>query len=357
MAFGTLSSADTLATSQQSIAAYGEDKAWENISQDLAAHNMIVRDLVSDFVEISTDRQRRYGGGGGMSMDEVDEFGRGDSQKTAAGTTVGFPLRLFDISVGWTRKFMQNTTMDQMNAQFADARRAHAKRIQREVKRAIFGATNTTFTDRLVDSVSLALKAFVNADSASIPVGPNGETFTASTHTHYIYTAGASLAAADVTALIATVTEHYAIGKVVVEINAAQEAGMRALTGFVPIQPGYIIPATSSISATGGNYDQMNLNNRMIGYFGTNYAEVWVKPWTVAGYLFAFVKGAPKPLVMRERSMGSSGLSIAAEDESYPLRAQTLDAEFGVSVWNRTNGAVLYIDTGSAAAYVAPTIS
>jgi hypothetical protein len=47
-------------------------------------------------------------------------------------------------------------------------------------------------------------------------------------------------------------------------------------------------------------------------------------------------------------------LQIGAEDEAYPLRAQTLEAEFGVGVWTRTNGAVLYVGGTS---YVIPTIT
>jgi len=356
MAYGTLSSADTLRSSQQTIAQYGEDRAFADVEVDRQANNLITRDLLSSFVEITTDRQRRYGAGGGMVMDEVTEFDRADAQKTPNGSTIGIPLRLFQISVQWTRKFMQNTTVDQLQAQFTDARRAYLMRMQREIKRAIFTGTNATFIDRLVDSVSLPLKAFLNADGSQVPVGPNGETFNGSTHTHYLYTASTSVANADVVALILTVTEHYAQGKVRLEIAAAQEAAVRALSGFIPITPVQFVQPTSVV-ATYGEYDRMNINNRMIGYYGTNYAEVWVKPWVIPGYLFAYVEGAPVPLVMRERDQGSSGLQIAAEDENYPLRAQTLEAEFGASVWNRTNGAVLYIDTGAAGAYVSPTIN
>jgi hypothetical protein len=50
-------------------------------------------------------------------------------------------------------------------------------------------------------------------------------------------------------------------------------------------------------------------------------------------------------------------MEIAAEFDSYPLRARALEREIGVGVWNRTNGAVLYIDTGNADAYVAPSTS
>ncbi|MEO5859172.1 MAG: hypothetical protein ABIR33_09515 [Pyrinomonadaceae bacterium] len=350
MAYGTLSSLDTLAASQQSIAAFGEDNAFDAIELARQAHNEIFQEMVSGFVEISTDRQRRYGGQTDMTMDEVDEFGRGDAQKIPAGVTVGFPLRLFDVSVQWTRKYMQNAKVSELAAQFTAAETAHIKRLQREVKRAVFTSTNSTFVDRLVDSVSLAVKAFNNNDSAEIPPGPNGEAF-AGSHQHYIARVGA-LAATDITAVIELVIEHHNTGQAMLYINRAQEAAVRGFTSnFTPYVDARIVPG-SGVTVASGQLAPTNLYNRAIGIF--DGAEVWVKPWIPANYMFAFVQGAPKPLVLRERTAGSSGLMIAAEDEAYPLRAKTLEAEFGVGVWTRTNGAVLYVGGTS---YVIPTVT
>ncbi|MCA1609033.1 MAG: hypothetical protein LC730_06205, partial [Acidobacteria bacterium] len=94
MAYGTLSVLDTLAASQQTIAAYGEDNAFRDIELARNAHNSILRESIMDIVDITTDRQRRYGGLAEGTMEEVDEFGRSDAQKIAAGVTVGFPMRL-----------------------------------------------------------------------------------------------------------------------------------------------------------------------------------------------------------------------------------------------------------------------
>jgi hypothetical protein len=69
------------------------------------------------------------------------------------------------------------------------------------------------------------------------------------------------------------------------------------------------------------------------------------------------MKGPRKPLAMRTRSAIPGGLELAAENETFPLRARQLVREYGISVWERTNGAVLYIDSGSAGAFVAPTIN
>lgn len=356
--FGTLSVLDTLAASQATIAAYGEDNAFREIEAALAAYNRITTEMLGDLVERTEDRQRRYGSNDSMAMEELDEFGRPQAQKITAGSTVGFPLRHYGIAIQWTRTFFQVARASELAAQTTAAMAADLAAIQREIKRAIFNPTNATFLDTLVDNVSLAVKRLVNADSAAIPLGPNGETFDASTHTHYNYSAGVAIAAADLQALVEDVIEHHGTGTAVVYINRAQETAVRALTGFTALLPARLVPANTAVAATGALEDDQNLNDRLIGYFnaGGVYAEIQVKPWIPAGYLLAWVRGGPTPLVMRVRPNGGN-LQLAFEDERYPLRARAWERDFGMAVWNRTNGAVLYIDTGAAGAYVAPTIS
>jgi len=348
MAFGTFSVLDTLAASQQTVAQFGEDNAFQAIDAALDAHNAIMRELLTMFAEPTTDNLRRYGGSDEMSMQELDEYGDPNPQKIAAGSNVGFPLRKYGLALQWTRTAFQVMTGQEMAAAVDAAITADAKAIQRELKRAIFKATNATFLDRLVANVSLPVKAFVNADSAAIPLGPNGEPFNAATHTHYLATA--AFVAADLTALIETVVEHQGAGDAQVFINRAQEGAVRAFTGFVAYLDQRITPATTGASA-GGALDLINFNNRAIGIY--NGAEVWVKPWPVSGYIFAFVNGAPKPLAFRTRNPGGGDLSLIYENETHPLRARSFEREMGVGVYNRVNGAVLYV---SGAAYVSPTI-
>jgi hypothetical protein len=356
--FGTLSVLDTLAATQATVAEFGEDNAFAEIEAARAAYNRITNEMLAELVERTTDRQRRYGSQDAMAMEELDEFGRPQAQKISAGSTVGFPLRKFGIAIQWTRTYFQVARASELAAQSTAAMAADYAALQRELKRAIFYPTNVSFVDTLVDGVTLAVKRLVNADSAAIPLGPNGETFTAATHTHYNYSAGVALAAADMNALIEDVVEHHASGTAVVYINRAQETAVRGLAGFTALLPARLVPANSAISATGALDDDQDLNNRLIGYYnaGGVYAEIRVKPWIPAGYLFAWVRGGPTPLVMRTRPNGGD-LELAFEDERYPLRARGWEREFGVAVWQRTNGAVLYIDTGAAGAYVAPTIT
>lgn len=353
MPYGTLNTLDTLAASQQTIAQYGEDKAFAAVDAAVMAHNEIMVSLIRDFIERTTDRQRRYGGPSTMVMNKIDEFGRSDAQKLAAGVTVGFPLELNDINLQWTRTFFENATGAEIAAQVQGAIDAHHNAVIRDIKLAIFTPTNTNnYIDRRVDNVALQIKALVNADSAAIPVGPNGESFDGVTHTHYLARAGGSLVASDVVSLLNTVREHFGTGTQYLYINQAQEATVRGFTAnFTAYLDARIIGATNANQAQ-GRLDPTNMYNRAIGIF--DGAEVWVKPWVPANYMFSWVDGAPVPLVMRERRIGSFMLRLMAEDERHPLRARAWEAEYGIGVWTRTNGAVLY--TGGTT-YTAPVIT
>lgn len=358
LSFGTLSTLDTLASTQQSIAAYGEDRAWEAIDVLFQAFNAQTMEMMGSLVEVTTDRQRRYGTVAAKQMQELDQWARPDAQKVTAGATVGFPLRLYGDTLQWTRKFMQQSgSAQQLAAEIRAILTSDVQNLQRLIKTAIFTATNPgNFSDKLVDNVTLAVKSLVNADSAAIPPGPNGETFTAASHTHYLYTASTSLAAADLTGLVETVQEHYTAGMPKVYINRAQETAVRGLTGFVAYLDARLIPGQASTTTVArGSLDQRNLYDRAIGVFGAS--EVVVKPWVPSGYLFAFVEGAPPPLVLRERDQNSGRLQLVADDEAHPLRAKSYEREIGVAVWQRTNGAALFVDAGSAGAYVTPTIT
>jgi hypothetical protein len=355
--YGTLSTLDTLAASQQSIAQYDEDRAWAEVEAAMAAHNRQMMEMLGLLVEVTTDRQRRYGSAASKSMQVADQFGRPQAQKVTAGVTLGFPLRLYEDALQWTRKFIQAPgSAQQLAVEFDAILDADYRQVMYEIKLALFTPTNYTFNDILLDNVALAVKALANADSASIPLGPNGESFNGATHTHYLFTAGTSLAAADLSGLISTVLEHTNRGTIQVWINSAQETAVRGLSGFVADLAAYIVRGGGATAdVTNRPLDVMNPQNRRIGMFGA--AEIFVKPWMPAGYLAAVNVGNGQPPLAMRRREGQGDLQLVFEDDNHPLRARAYEREFGMGVFNRVGAAVLYIDTGAAGAYVAPTLA
>lgn len=352
MAFGTHSIDDLLATTSTSVANFGEQTTYEALNTYLQAHNAILQTQLADLVETTTDRQRRAGGVDTMVMEDLDEYGRADAQKVATIDTVGFPLRQYGAALQWTRKYMLQATPAELAAQTQALATADNLKMQVLIKRAIFLPTNRTNVDLLVDKVTLApVKALQNADGSPMMYGPNGEVFDGSTHTHYLARAGGSLVGSDVDSLVSTVTEHYTSGQALLYINAAQEATIRGFTNFDRYYAPGIQPAISAQYANRATLDVSNVGNRAIGLWNGT-AEVWVKPWIPAGYLFAWIRGQQKPLVMRERSAGSSALQLDYDNEQFPLRAKQMSREVGFGAWTRTNGAVLY---AGGTSYTAPS--
>lgn len=359
MAYGTLMSWDTLAASLATVQNLGEDRVFEAIDQRLAVHNALVREKVDELVEFTDVQLARWGDVDTLTMEELSELGTPNAQKmTTTGLTVGFPLRLYGVTLQWTRTFFKNASGKEIANQVKAAEDADLRAIDYEIKRALFRPTNYTFTDRLSKNrADLPIKVLLNADGAAIPPGVEGITFDPNTHTHYLATA--SLIASNLQALIETVIEHHADGRAVVDINRGNETAVRALTGFVAYPPEFL-QYGSGVTVARGLAPTNQVYNRAIGMFEANgvSAEIRVKPWIPLNYLFAHLIGGTEKLVrlrVREGEPETQGnLELVFEDEVHPLRARVLEREFGAGVWTRSAGAILYAGGGS---YVQPTFT
>jgi len=329
---------------------FGLDKIAETLQRDLDAHNAVVNESIQELTEVTTEREGVYGTSADGEMLEVDEYGRAPTQKEEVGERVAWPLRLFQYNLGWTAKYLQVATPADLAKSQLNAEAAHWRAILRDIKRAIYGSANYTYRDHLIDKALLDIKRFVNADGAGVPNGPNGETFDGDTHTHY--DANNGWLASALLASINDVIEHGHGGAVKTAINKADETAVRALSGFVAYpDPRVVYRATDT---PGQTLDISRLDNRAIGIF--NGAEIWVKSWALDNYPFSWDSADPrKPLRFRQRNQTAlQGLRLAAENADYPLYVKFQEAEFGVGVWTRTNGAVLYVGGGT---WVDPTIN
>jgi hypothetical protein len=352
--YGTHGVTDLLAATSQSVAQFGEQRTFEAIQDTLDAHEALLREKIDGLVEITTDRQRRYGGQDLMTLADLDEFGNADTQKVTAGSTVGFPLRKKGRTLQWTRTYLENVTPAELGIQITSLTDADVRAVDLAIRRALFTPTNYTFTDRLVDNVDLAVKALVNADGAPLPVDPNGNVYDASTRTHYA--GSATLTAAIINTVINNVLTFYTMGQPVLLINQAQEAGVRALNGageFIAAPVPGSIPGQNTTYAAGTSNGNL-IFNRYIGIWGNSGTQVWLKPWIPAGYIFAYVQGGPKPLCMRIRNERTGRIQMVYEDEAHPLRCRSFERDFGLAVWNRANGSAALVTN---ATYTAPTLT
>jgi hypothetical protein len=339
---GTYDISFLLAAKDQSVKQVGVETVTSVLEADLAMYNSLVGGMLSDLCDITEDERRYFGVSSGNEMIEVDEFGVGASQRVNNPYSIYFPIKKFTFASGWTKDFMARATAADVAQKMLDAQTAHKLTLQSEIRKAIFRKTNVTFRDYLTDNVSsLTQFRFLNGDGNSIPMGAAGESFNGTTHLHYLSSGTATVA--DALATINTVVEHGHGGNVVMAINRANEATVKAYSGFSALQPAWLInpmyAAASGVPAQA--LDTGKVDNRQIGFLGA--AEVWVKSWVPSGYWFVWDKSdTRKPLGCRVPKGGSPGLIPVGEFMSHFLSTQVFESHFGFGAWTRTNGAVFY---------------
>lgn len=346
------------------VSEYGEDDLFRHLQDYLDVHNTMVDEITGDFVEPTQRRIDRFGAGAtSLQMVEVDEYGRADVQKAAVtGYDIGYPLRPYQIAVGWTKKYMDTHSPMDLAQTMIGALDADAKNIKYQILTALFRATNVTFIDRYVDMQDIPVKALINADSSAIPMDKYGNTFNGATHTH-LTARVSTLAASDIVALINNVVEHDVNGgEVRLYINKAQLSSLQGFTtNFKEFQAPMLAPgggSTADIVANGQKSSPYTIDDKEVGIWD-GYVRVFIKPWVPASYMIALVVGDQSrgPVIRLRTRAGNSGygnLRMVSQFEIYPLRAEHMEREFGVGVWNRLGAAVLY--TG-ATTYAVPTLT
>lgn len=318
----------------------------EVLRADLAAHNDIVNTMMQELCEVTSDARRIQGGSNVADMTEVDPLGRAPGQKNVTGAEVCFPLKDFQYNTGWTERWLENATVADVAQRQLDAEKAHLRQIIRQIKKACLeDDANYDFVDLNVDNITLHVKRFCNNDGVVPPAPPDGTVF-AGTHQHY---SGATpLVVANLTTMISNVLEHGHTTDPRLAINVAQEAAVRGFVGFSAyVDVRYTLPADTSTPIQRTSIRGIAANNRAIGLLGG--AEVWVKPWMPANYQMAYDAGdSRKPLAFRQRSSGGAmqGLRMAGNFSAHPFGGESMEAEFGIGVNCRTNGACNAINAG-----------
>jgi hypothetical protein len=297
MAYGTLMVGDLIRSSNQNILNFGQGDLYDYLTKILLpTYEQQLNEELDLFSAPTTERIMGYGGSSGMQMVETDESGRADVSKPVPGGNIGVPLRLYQIGV------------------------------------------------HLIDNYSLSVKRLANNDGFAYPPDPYGNAI-AGTHNHYLARVS-TLAASDIDAVINTVAEHYIRGQVRLYIPFGLDATIRAFNAagqFIAVQPTTTRIADTVTIGT-GELDTAQINNRRIGYWGNQGAEVWVKPWVPASYMLAFMTNyGNKVLCKRTRNDGGGNLRIVVESSTDPLQTKAWEREVGFAVCDRLASAALYV--------------
>lgn len=336
----------------KTVREFGMEDVAAAVAAEVGAHNARLTEGMRDYVTVTSKREMPDATGQ-MLTDEMvlaDEFGRAPTQVSGKPGRIGLPLERFKIAKGFTTDFLSNATVAQVAMRTTEVEAAHIKRVTRSMRDALYRPVSFDFVDYRVDDMVLKVKPLYNADGVTPVNGPAGETFDGA-HTHFM--TAATLTAAAVDALIENVAEHNDSADVVIQVSLAEAAAVRKLDGFAPIMDARIEQVPNGQFVARGALNTGNIKNRKIGYY--NGAEVWVKPWSYAGYLLALDRNAPqKALGMRESEDASKrGLRLIATNYAYPLQSENFEAEFGFGALSRGAAAVLQIT--AAGAYEDPT--
>lgn len=336
---------------------FGLDNLLPAFEAELEAHNRLTMAMIADLASVTTEREDVYGGASDNVMQKVDEYGDAPTKKGGPGGPVAYPLYKHQLNTGYTEEFMLKGSVAEMRTRLIDAEVAHKRAIVAGIKTALYTATNTAFVDSLgrPQGVTLTLRALINADGQPIPAGPNGETYTASTETHY--TAEATLTAAGLRASVRKVLLKGHDNAPQIAINLADSETVAALSGFVATVNANVnlVPTSTGVIPVA---DRGPVGNRMIGTFDD--VPVYVKPWAIAGYALTYDAGTTnKVLRMRQEPIPSlQGLRLINPDESghksHPLYARVAEARFGFGVHNR--GAAAVHEFGVDGTYTTPSI-
>ena len=325
---------------------------WSELQRQTTQFNQFASAMISVLTYQVTRAQDRVGV---YTIPEFEEATEYDTPNKVALDYVfrGYPLRYFDLGIGFTRMFLDSAQGQEILSQQRSVENGWWNLQRRTVLRALFSASNAT-----VEGVSV--KRLYNADG-EIP--PRYATYTHDgNHTHYLSSGNSSPTAANVSTLEEHLLHHgYGDNGEEMALHVPRNliTAVRALTGYVPAQSsnrpvivdGRVVGQTSSSMVEG-------LGINVDGYIG-RFAVI-ENVGIPASYLLAQATGGANamqnPVGFRvHENAAARGLRLhAGSFQEQPLIDSVYDTYMGAGVRHRGAAVVMFVDAG---AYTAPTIT
>lgn len=324
-------------------------RMYDDIQAALADYNQNEGFLRSNLCFVTTDEKITEGlSQNQMQFQRATEYGRPDRQRISQAERSRYiPIEDFSLGVGFTRKYLQLARSDQVALQVDEATRADQELIIRSILQQVLRIENL--------GGSGIYKTFWNNDGDAPP--RYIDTTFAGSHTHFLTSATVTLAL--VQSMRLKLVEHGFDLSRELWINSAEEAAVRALTGFVPVasRDQQLITNSNPFNATNvqtATVDPAQFIGVLEGF------RIRVYNWMPSGYLFAYDAGnsvgLKKPLAWRNYPVSSLvGLQLFNEDpgSSFPLVNSFFARSFGLAALERSNGVAAQITAG---AYATPAI-
>lgn len=327
---------------------------WDDLQRRLMVFNRNANRMVALLTFPVERAQDRVAVPWTPDFEEATEFGRPGKVRFQH-IFRGFPLKHFDLGYGFTQEFLDDARAFEIQNTRTTAESGWWALQMRVALTAIFNS------DPDASDEGVTVLPLYNGDGED---PPNYRRFTHDgNHTHYLTSAGASLAAADLETIETHLIHHGygddslggAGGTIIVHANRAQIPAIRGIDGFVPA-----VSATRPVIVDG-----QVIGEQRTGAFGLEPEGYYDKLVFVenneipAGYLLATVVGglfsSQNPVGMRRHENPSArGLRLIEGGNSrYPLIDSVYDGYVGAGVRHRGAAVVLQITDGS---YEVPTL-
>lgn len=328
----------------------GQDvnEIWNELQRDLAAQRMLADEKTSLLTFPVTRPSDKVGVPRNPGFQEATEFGR-PSKVRVENVARAYPLKHYDLSYGYTQEFLDYASGAEIRAVQAEILNASAVLDRNKVLEALFTESNGTWE-------ALTIKRLYNGDGEVPPKfkrwSHNGN------HTHYLTSAGASLADADAEALEEELVHHGfgSFGESLICLaNRAEMDNWRGLTDWVPAASADR-PTIITGPVVGGAPGSAPAGLKVEGSVGR---LLIVEDNDIpAGYLLAFASGgrfsSRNPVGLRfHENPSARGLRLVEGPVArYPLIDATYDKYVGAAVRQRGAAVAMKITAG---AYTDPT--
>jgi hypothetical protein len=327
------------------VSTVGQKVVYDAIQQFMAEQNAALAEAKSFFVSNTTeDFKFRYMLPGGGYLQKRGGQAPSGAVKGYGNWDVSLPLEDFGAQFGGDDITLAYMSLQTLNTHLQTVFVQNINTIRLEIMKALLDNVQYVFPDPVQGNLTVVPLA--NGDAVIYPPPAGSET--EAVENHYLESGYASSGISDVNNPFAVVRAdliQHSGGpqqggeSLVAIINSAQTPKVSALTNFVGMTDGYIVPGSASQSLINVPKD---LPGRIIGRCDGVWVAEW--DWVPAEYLYAQNVDAPAPLQERVDPAATGlprGLTLVAKDEYYPLQSSHYRNRFGFGVANRLNGVVM----------------
>lgn len=306
--------------------------------------------LWASLVSFTDQPEVEYRIGSSNGFEDFTEYGEADAKRAEVDGHM-LPLRAFDRGLGWTWNYLRKARMSQIEADLADAVQDARTKWRVQILTRLLKRGDDSGVTYGLGSSGLSPGFATTAASTGVDFTPPtyaGNTF-ASTHEHYVGITGGAWTLAAFQDMKAELREHGHQPPYNFMTGPSDEAAVRALTGFVGVAQANVAYAnTVSLASVVG--EALASGAYPVGVIEDH--TVWVVPGMPQYYGFSWKPYGPRsqrnPLRVRLPKGETAPMIKALPDpragnnSAYPIQNLMLFVEFGVGVFDRTNGTPRY---------------